>query len=252
VQGLATFDDPELAAKIIGRYKGFYPHERAAVMSALVSRPAFAKVLLERIAKGEIPRSELTPIHARQIRSFNNEALSRQLTEAWGELRDSTEDKKQLIAALKAKLTPEVIAKADLSQGRLLYASICASCHKLYGEGLTIGPDLTGSGRHDVNYLIENIADPSALVAADYKMSVVTLKDGRVLNGILHGQSDRTLTVAMVGQEITVDKNDIVKQEQLPVSMMPEGQLLALSDEQLRDLFAYLMGNGQVALPSAQ
>jgi putative heme-binding domain-containing protein len=83
-------------------------------------------------------------------------------------------------------------------------------------------------------------------------MSVITLKDGRVLNGILHGQSDRTLTVAMVGQEVTVDRGDIVKQEQLPISMMPEGLVMALNDEQLRNLFAYLMGTGQVALPQAQ
>ena len=108
VQGLATFDDPELASKITGRYTSFYPHERAAVIAALVSRPSFAKVLLDRIAKGNIPRADLTPIHARQIRSFNDEALNKKLTDAWGELRDSSEDKKQLIAALKAKLTPDV------------------------------------------------------------------------------------------------------------------------------------------------
>jgi putative heme-binding domain-containing protein len=73
-----------------------------------------------------------------------------------------------------------------------------------------------------------------------------------VLNGIIHAQSDRTITVAMVGQEVTVDKGDIVKQEQMPISMMPEGQLLALNDEQVRNLFAYLMGNSQVAMPGAQ
>jgi putative membrane-bound dehydrogenase-like protein len=252
VQGLATFDDPELALKIINRYNSFYPHERASVIAALVSRPSFAKVLLDRIARGNIPRADLTPIHARQIRSFNNEELNKKLTEAWGELRDSSEDKKQLISALKAKLTRDVIAKADQSQGRMIFASVCAACHKLYGEGASIGPDLTGSGRHEVNYLIENIADPSALVAADFKMSVFTLKDGRVLNGIIHAQTDRTITVAMVGQEVTIDRGDIVKQEQMPISMMPEGQLLALSDEQVRNLFAYLMGNSQVAMPGAQ
>ena len=95
-------------------------------------------------------------------------------------------------------------------------------------------------------------ADPSALVAADFRMSVFTLKDGRVLNGIIHAQTDRTITVSMVGQEVTVDRGDIVKQEQMPISMMPEGLVMALSDEQLRNLFAYLMGSSQVPLPGAQ
>ena len=252
VQGLATFDDPDLASKIIAKYKSFYPHERSAVIAALVSRPSFARVLLQRIAKGEIPRNDLTPVYARQIISFKDEALTKELTAAWGELRDSSEDKKKLIADLKAKLTKENLAKADLSQGRMLFTAICSTCHKLYGEGHLIGPDLTGSGRQDVNYLIENIADPSGLVAADFKMSVFTLKDGRVLNGIIHGQNDRTLTVTMVGQEVTVDRADIVKQEQLPMSMMPEGLVMALNDEQLRNLFAYLMGSSQVPMPGAQ
>ena len=126
------------------------------------------------------------------------------------------------------------------------------SCHKLYGEGNNIGSDLTGSGRHEINYLIENIADPSAVVAADFTMVVVTLKDGRVLNGIISARTDRTLTVKMIGLETTVDRNDIAKQEQLPISMMPEGQATALSDEQLRNLISYLMSSGQVPLPPAK
>ena len=58
--------------------------------------------------------------------------------------------------------------------------------------------------------------------------------------------------VAMVGQETTVDRGDIIKQEQMPISMMPEGLVMAFSDEQLRNLFAYLMGSSQVPLPAAQ
>jgi len=249
VQGLATFDDPAIADKIISRYKTFYPHERGAVVQALSSRPSFARVLLKHLNDKEIPRTDVTPLHARQIRSFNDEALTKELASAWGELRESSEDKKVLITTLKAKLTPDVLSKADHGQGRLIYSQLCAMCHKLYGEGAAIGPDLTGSGRRDLSYLLENIADPSGMVAADYKMTVLTLKDGRILNGVIHGQNERTLTVTMVGQETTVDKGDIVKQEQLPVSLMPEGLLMALQGDQVRDLIGYLMGSGQVPLP---
>jgi len=248
-QGLATFDDPAIAETIVKRWRNFYANEHGAVVAALASRPSFARVLLAHIGEGGIQHGDITPVIARQIRSFNDPALTRQLTETWGEIRESSDDKKKLIAALKAKLTPEFVAKGDPSQGRFLYAGICAACHKLYGEGNTIGPDLTGSGRHEINYLIENIADPSAVVAADFTMAVVTLKDGRVLNGVIGAKTDRTITVKMVGMETTVDKNDIAKQEQLPVSIMPEGQLQALSDKQLSDLFAYLMGSSQVPLP---
>ena len=249
VRGLSTFDDPAIAEVIVKRWRGFYSNERNAVAAALASRPSFAKVLLAHIGDGVIQRADITPVIARQIRSFQDAELTKKLTEVWGEQRESSEDKVKLIALLKAKLTPDVIAQADASQGRLLFSQVCAVCHKLYGEGQDIGPDLTGSGRHDVNYLVENIVDPSAIVAADFTMSVITLKDGRVFNGIIHSQSDRTLTVKMIGQEVTVEKSEITKREQLPISMMPEGLLLALGEEQTRNLIAYLMSNGQVALP---
>ena len=248
-QGLATFDDPALAEMIVKRWRSFYANEHGAVISALASRPSFAKVLLKHIGEGGIERSDITPVIARQIRSFNDTALTKQLAETWGEARESSEDKKKLMAELRAKLTPEFIAKGDQSRGRLVFSQVCATCHKLYGEGNLIGPDLTGSGRHDVGYLIENIADPSAVVAADFTLVVITLKDGRVLSGIISARTEQTLTVKMIGMETTVDKSEIVKQEQLPISMMPEGLLTALKEEQVRDLVSYLMSNGQVPLP---
>lgn len=250
VQGLATFDDPAIAETIVKRWRNFYPNEHEAVVSALVSRPSFARVLLNRMGDGMIDRTVISPAQARQIRSFNDVALTKVLTEKWGAARESRDDIKTLVAALKTKLTPEFIARGKPEQGRVFFTAVCATCHKLYGEGASIGPDLTGSGRHDVSYLVENIADPSAVVATDFTLVVVTLKDGRILNGVIAANTGRTITLKMPGQEITVDRNDIVKQEQLPVSLMPEGLLLAMNDEQLANLVSYLMSNGQVPLPS--
>jgi putative heme-binding domain-containing protein len=218
-----------------------------------VSRPAFARVLLKHIEspveKIVIPRADLTPVLARQIRSFDDAALTQKLTEVWGEVRESGADQQQLIATLKAKLTPEFLRTGDARQGRVIFGAVCAACHKLYGEGHTLGPDLTGSGRHDIGYLIENIADPSAVVAAENLLTVLTLKDGRVLNGLLRAQTERTVTVRMMEQETRIDRAAIAKQEQLPVSMMPEGLLTALTDDQVRHLIAYLQTTAQVPLP---
>ena len=218
------------------------------MIDALVARPAFARALLDQIAAGKIAKTDLSAFHARQIRGLNAAALSKQLAEVWGELREASGDKARQIAELKARLTPEVLAQANLSQGRLFY-QICSACHKLYGEGGQVGPDLTGSGRANLDYLLENIVDPSGVVSADYRMSVVTLKDGRVLSGVIAGQTDRTLTLRQLAQEMTVEKAEIAKQETSAVSMMPEGLLTALQPDQVRDLIAYLMHPGQVPLP---
>jgi len=251
VRGLALFDDPDIGNKLAASYRKFYPTERPGVMETLVSRPAFAKPLLEQIAAGKIPRADLTAFHARQIRSLNDAALSRRLTEVWGELRDSSVDKQQLIADLKDQLTGATLAKADLGQGRLIFQSVCGVCHSIYGDGANIGPDLTGSGRANLDYLLENMADPSAVVSADYRMNILTLKDGRVLGGIIGAQTERTLTVRLLTGETTVEKKEIAKQEASPLSMMPDGLLSALPREQVRDLIAYLMHPVQVPLPAA-
>lgn len=248
LRGLALFDDPAIGHRVARHFRSFYPHEQQAVVETLVSRPGFARALLEEIEKGTVPKTALTVAQARQIRAFQDEALTQKLAAVWGEIRASSEDKRQQIAALKARLTPETLAQASPRKGRAVFNLACASCHKLYGEGHLIGPDLTGSGRHDLDYLLENIIDPSSVLAADYRMTLVTMKDGRVFSGNIAAQNDRTLTLKMVGIEQTVERGDIARTEQLPMSLMPEGLLQAMTDNQVRDLIAYLMSDAQVEL----
>ncbi|TDU67194.1 putative membrane-bound dehydrogenase-like protein [Prosthecobacter fusiformis] len=247
-KALTQFDDPAIGKKLASSYRKFSSEDRPGIISALVSRPSFAKALLAQIAAGKIPRTDLSAFDARQIRSLNDESLTKSLTEVWGELRDSAGDKAKLIEDLKSRLTPDVLAKADLSKGRAMY-QICAACHVMYGEGGKVGPDLTGSGRANLDYLLENIVDPSGVVSADYRMSMLTLKDGRILSGVITRQNDRTLTLRLMTEETTVEKSEITKQDTSPVSMMPEGLLQAFQPDQVRDLIAYLMHPSQVPLP---
>jgi putative membrane-bound dehydrogenase-like protein len=251
VRGLAQFDDPALGQKLARSYRSFHPTERAAVMDTLVSRPAFARALLAEVAAGRIPRGDVSAFHARQIRSFNDATLNEQLARAWGELREAAADKQALIAKLKAQLTPATLAKADLSAGRALFNTACAACHRLYGQGGEVGPDLTGAGRDNLAYLLDNIADPSAVVSADFRMNVADLKDGRVLNGLVTARTERTVTLRTMTETLTLERSEIEKLQESALSLMPEGLLEALSPEQQRDLIAYLMHPSQVPLPAA-
>lgn len=250
-RGLSTLDAPAIGERLAKDYLRYSPEDRPAVLEVLVSRPAWAKALLSRIGtgKGQIPPTELPAFQARQILALKDEALAKHLAEVWGELRESASDKRAVIEKLAAELTPERLAGADLSQGRLLYQSVCGACHILYGEGGKIGPDLTGSGRADLGYLLDNIVDPGAVVTADYRMSILTLADGRVVTGVVAAENDRTLTLRQAIGELTVEKGEIAKREVSPVSMMPEGLLLVFQPDQIRDLIAYLKHPVQVPLP---
>jgi putative heme-binding domain-containing protein len=246
VRGLALFDDPVIGEALAGSYLRFHPSERAPVIDTLASRPSFAGPLLDETAAGRIPRADLTPFHARQIRSFNNPALTKRLAEVWGELRDTSADKQRFIAQLKAKFTPAVLASADKSQGRVVFTTACANCHTLYGRGGQVGPDLTGSGRDNLDYLLDNLVDPSAVVSADFRMSIVDLKDGRTLNGLIAAKTDRTITLKTMTETVTLERAEIEKVQESSLSLMPEGSLEALTESQQRDLIAYLMHRTQV------
>jgi putative heme-binding domain-containing protein len=180
------------------------------------------------------------------MRAFDDAGLTAKLEKVWGVVKESGADKREQIGALKKALTAEVLGAADLGKGRQVYQLVCMGCHVLYGEGGKVGPDLTGAGRASLDYLLENVVDPGAVVGADYQMTVVTLKDGRVLAGLVSESTERTLTLRMIQAETTVEKAEVVKQEKLAVSMMPEGLLMALSEAQRRDLMAYLMHPSQV------
>ena len=249
VRGLALFDDPEIGRSLAANYKAFHHSERAAVLDTLVSRPAFARALLDAMAGGKVPPAELTAFHARQIRSLNQPELDRRLAEVWGELRDSGPEKRALIARIKPQLSPAVLAAADPGRGRVVFNKLCASCHMLYGRGSQVGPDLTGAGRDNLDYLLENIVDPSATVTADFRMVVVAMQDGRVLNGIVKSRNEHTLTLQTQNELLVLDRSEIEGLKPTTASLMPEGQLEALAEAEVRDLFAYLMGRVQAPLP---
>ncbi len=248
-RGLAQFDDPAAAKQLVDAYKKFHHSERAQLLTVLASRPTYAKAFLTAIVEEKILRTDLNASLARQIHGFSDPELKKLLSQTWGEFRDSPAEKKALIAELKAKLTPSLLSQAEKSAGRALFAKSCAQCHKLFGEGQTVGPDLTGANRDNMDYLLENMVDPSAVVSADFRMSVLTLDDGRTFNGLILAETEKTVTLRTATETVTLEKSSIEERQIVPLSLMPENQLQPLTETQLRDLFGYLQSRSQVALP---
>jgi putative heme-binding domain-containing protein len=190
----------------------------------------------------------VSAFHARQIRSFEDEGLTAQLTKVWGETRVTDAEKRQLIERYKNRLTAESLAGGDPGAGRALFNKTCATCHVLYGQGRGAGPDLTGSNRRNLDYLLENIIDPNATVAVDFRMTVAVLKSGRVISGLIVERTDKTLTFQTQQDRVVVERSEIEETKSTASSLMPEGLFQNLSDDQIRDLVAYLMSSEQVPL----
>ena len=240
LQGLASFDDPAAGALIVSNFKRVRADARPGVIAALCSRAAFAGQLLDAIAAGKLTTGEITPYHARQIAALGDAALTAKLGTVWGTIA-SPADLPKRIAEWRAKLPAETLAKADLASGHTLFAQTCGACHKLNGEGGDLAPDLTGGGRSDLGYLLENILAPSAVVPAGYRLNIIELKDGRVLSGFIAGQNDTTLTLRTMTETQTLERASIAKTTISEQSLMPEGLLNALTPDQVRDLLGYVM-----------
>jgi putative membrane-bound dehydrogenase-like protein len=248
LKGLAFYDSPETPARALSQMGIYGPEARAELVRLLVSRPAYAAALLQAVADGRIAVDEVSAFHARQIQSFGDESLSGRLAEVWGDVRPTAEDKRATIAALKTSLGGDHLADADSGRGRAVFNKVCANCHVLYGQGRSLGPDLTGSNRHNLDYLLENIVDPSASVGNEFRATVFVLDDGRVVSGVISAQSDRTMTVQTADGVSILDRETILDTKPTGVSLMPEALLQNLSPEEIANLFAYLMTTAQVAV----
>src|SRR5207302_230017 len=174
-----------------------------------------------------------------QIQALKDKSLNARLEKVWGTIRPASQEKAGLMAKYKALLTPDYLKSADRSNGRLLYSRTCASCHVLFGEGGEIGPDLTGSQRANLDYVLENVLDPSAIVPREYQVTVVETKAGRTLSGIVKKESDAAITLQLQNEVIVLPKTDIETRTQTKQSMMPEGIFEPMRLEEVRDLVAY-------------
>lgn len=243
---LAAYDDEKVPKALIQPWPVRSLEQQVATVDTLITRVSYAHALLNFVKAGRVAPTVISPYQARAILSLDDKGLTKKLTEVWGELRDTPEAKKEEMDKWTAALTPEALAKGDPAKGKMMFMAACAACHKLYGEGGMIGPDLTGGDRHKLTYLLENIIDPSAIVPADYRMSVFKLKDGRTITGVIPEQNPKTLTVQTPAERLVLERGEIAEQQQLAMSLMPEGLLTALGEENVIHLMAYLRSQGPV------
>jgi putative membrane-bound dehydrogenase-like protein len=247
IRGLASFDDPKTPETVLSAYTSLTIEEKRDALNTLASRAAYGKALMEAVAAKKVPANEVPAEVVRQLRVFNDKALDKRIGEVWGIVRTTPADRIKLIADWKKKLTAPAPAP-DLMLGRAMFAKTCQQCHTLYGVGGKVGPDITGSNRPNLDYLLENILDPSAVIPNDYKATQIELKNGRFITGIVRGETAAALTVVTANETLTIPLNDIDSRTPSNVSMMPDDVLKPLSEAEVRALVAYLRHTSQVPM----
>ena len=248
LSALAAYDDAGTPDVILDAYPSMDVNARRVALNTLAGRLAYARELAAAIRSGRVTKGDVTAFTIRQLRDLGDKDLNAFVDEAFGVARESPADKAAEIARYKSWLTDERIAKADATRGRVVFTRVCAQCHTMYGAGGTVGPDLTGSQRANLDYVLQNVVDPSSLIASEFQVTLIRTKDKRVISGIA-SETGGVYKVVTEAGTVMVQKDQVDKVRKSELSMMPEGLLSGLNETEIADLVAYLRTNEQTPPP---
>jgi putative membrane-bound dehydrogenase-like protein len=239
LDALSRFANKEIGTALVRHYPRLGPNLRRRVCDVLLSRPNWALAFLRAVDAGKVAVNDVTAEQLRQLAQHRDRELARLVRKHWGSIKSTTPE--ETLAEVR-RLNNDLRAGAgDLASGRALFRKHCASCHRLFGEGHAVGPDLTHANRKDRDWLLVSIVDPGAVIRKEYLSYVVHTTDGRVLTGLLAEQTvGRVTLLAANAERTTIARTRIESMRESPVSLMPENLLKGLKPQELRDLFRFL------------
>ena len=244
VRALSAFDGDEIASSVVEAWKKFTLPTRRAAADVLVTRSKWCRALLAGVDKRTVDPQDFSATARRALAKSSDNSVVDHANRVLGRYRATGEDKLKLIAEKrKAVLNGE----PDIKAGYEVAKRACFVCHKLYGEGADVGPDLTGVGRSTLEALLHNIIDPNEVIGNGFENTEVELKDGRTLNGrIVEDTPTRLKLLASGPTENIIARSDIAVVNGKPgirtsaLSLMPEG-LEQMSDADFRNMIWYLL-----------
>ncbi len=248
VRTIVATADPDVAPIVIGELANVPADMRSDLINYLASRGATASQLLTAIEAEQLDRSIVSAVLLRQIQSHDDQQLRARVEKIWGRVGKEPGNFQNQKQHWQGILTSDRLRSADVGHGRFVYDQVCGNCHKLFGDGKEIGPDLTGSNRRDLNYVLENVLAPNAIIGKDYQMHAFLMNDGRLITGLVREETDSSIRVVMTaGTEVVLDPAEIESRKLSDQSMMPMEQFDKMHPADVADLIAYLAGQQQVA-----
>ncbi len=237
--GLQSYKDEGIGVAVVKQYPRLTGELREIAETLLSSRKEWTKRWLSEIDSGAIPAKSIPRNVVRQMLLHKDESIVELVRKHWGDLKGATTSEMQ--KEIDRVLVVVGTGGGEPMNGKKLFTTRCAVCHKLHGQGGTVGPDLTTYKRDDLANLLLNVVNPSAEIREGYESQVVNTSTGRVLTGIVAEKDARVVVLRTSdGNRLVISRDDIEDMTVSGTSLMPEGLLQGLSDQELRDLFAYL------------
>jgi putative heme-binding domain-containing protein len=248
---LGKLDNPRVSEFVLGRYARMEPDLQPRAIALLTQRPMWTKALLAAVAGKQVPSSALNMTQLRELSRSRDPEIAARVQAIWGTIRDRRNIKRERVADQFRKtlhMTP-----GDPVAGQAIFRKTCAQCHKIYGEGQDVGPEITSNGRNDFDQLLSNIFDPSLVIGPGYQATTVATTEGRVLTGLLveHG-ADRVVIKLQGGKVESIPRTQIDEIKTSPVSLMPEDIEQQLTLQEIADLCAFLCLDKPPSDPTAK
>ena len=244
VQALAATGGSDAANQIIDHWKELPLPSRIVAAESLVHGTKPARALLAAIEKRIVAANEISATARRALAQSEEATVADQAMRLLGRYRKSSAEKLKLIEDKKLAI---LSAKPDVDNGHQLARTACFVCHKLYGEGADVGPDLTGVGRSSLEALLHNVIDPNEVIGNGYEATEVKLTDDTTLTGRVVEETETRIKLLASGPtEYTIAKKDIKSVDgklairKLDLSLMPEG-LEQMPEKDFRDLIMFIL-----------
>jgi putative heme-binding domain-containing protein len=248
---LGRLTHAQVASTILAAYPKLEPDLQPQAIEVLTQRPAWSKSLLEAIGKKTVAVQAINLNHVERMLLSKDADLKKLVEKHIGTVRlDRNEAREKVIADVKTLLRSK---PGDSHRGVAIFKKVCAQCHKMHGEGVDVGPDITANGRASVEQLLSNVLDPNRVIGVGYQARLVLTKDGRLLTGLTVEENEQRIILKIQGGKLeTIARKDVEETKLSPLSMMPEDLEKQLKPEELIDLFAYLVLDKPPSDPTAK
>jgi putative heme-binding domain-containing protein len=228
-----------VATLLLEHYPGMEPEVKAAAIDVLTQRAAWSKALLQQIGDKKIPVNALNTTQVRKLQGSNDKELVELVKKHWGTVRDDRNPEREKVVTQMRKFLAE--QRGDPVAGKAVFMKNCGVCHKLYGEGQDVGPDITVNGRSDFDQLLSNVFDPNLVIGSGYLATTVTTTSGQVFSGLVVEDNAQRIVLKVQGGEVkTIAREDVDTAKLSKVSLMPEQLEKQMTPQEIRDLFALL------------
>lgn len=232
---LARFNDPQLGVEVIQRWSTLTPRVRAEALPVLLARPERATALLRAIESGAIRPSVLDSTQVKLLQNYGDKAVRELATKLLTTAPTST--RKEVIT----QFLPALTLKGAAGPGKTIYEERCISCHRLGGQGFSLGPDLVTMKTAGKEKILVNLIDPNAEVRPEFVGYAVETKEDESLLGLVVAETATSVTLRQAyGKESVILRANIASLKSQGQSVMPEGLEAGLTPQQLADLLEYI------------